>query len=535
MDVKRPLQRLPRSEIRNPSFEDLISLALMRMQNIAKPDSKNPPPLLFPLAESARGGLFTFDDWKTFGDLEAEHGRLTYTLSRYPERGPPSTCENAMRSLLKQKSVLVGWTTVVSDLQQEAATALEEVVTEQCHGAARQEGTRKAAYLTVPVNYEVSESTSEISLQLWKCALEEISMQLAEGRVTGAAEFLQVHAFLKDPVYGFNKPFKLQHLAFSRLLHAFHKTAPASSLSRKDLERVAAQAAQESSHLSNPLMKHVFLIDFQAHHQLVYANVSLDTLSRAEFSVPRHVLEVVEEMILAVKANDGRACPIIPILATTCPKFSRNDRLLTPIVDGNHRATASVLLRFLGHHALGADRASMAQQLIKHCTSHHLGKKWQIDLLDVLDELYQARSRRFYDCLRANQAVVGQFAPVQEIPALVVQEEDFLTVCKQRSEGKSTPVLLHPLHQTLFNDDLLPFALPQKAGQTHGRPEAFRLLPLTPLGRGAAAGFGADEGKAPESEGTGVLRSSSSMSMYRCGVEAGEKGMDGRRAVKGAA
>jgi hypothetical protein len=43
-------------------------------------------------------------------------------------------------------------------------------------------------------------------------------------------------------------------------------------------------------------------------------------------------------------------------------------------------------------------------------------------------------------------------------------------------------VLLHPFHQTLFNDDELPFALPQKAGQTHGRPEVFRLLPLTPFG-----------------------------------------------------
>lgn len=482
MNVKRPLQRLPRSEIRDPLFEDSVNLALMRLQNIVQPDSENPPPLFFPLAESARGDLFTLDDWENFGDLEAEHGRLTYTLSRYPERGPPSTCEKAMRSLLSQKSVLAGWTTVVSDLQQEATAALEEVVTEQCHGAARPEGTRKAAYLTVPVNYEVRESTSEVSLQLWKRSLEEISMQLGDGRVTGAVEFLQIHAFFKDPVYGFYKPFQLQRLAFSRLLHAFQKTVAANSLSGKDLERVAAQAAQESSHLSHPLMKQIFLIDFRAHHQLVYASVSLDSLARAEFSVPGHVLEVVEEMILAVKANGGRACPIVPILVTTCPKFSRNDRLLTPIVDGNHRATASVLLRFLAHGPLGVDRASMSQPLINHCTSHHLGKKWQIDLLDVLEDLYHPRNRRFYDCIRTNEQFVRHFASVQEIPALVVQEEDFLTVCKQRSEGQSRPVLLHPFHQTLFNDDLLPFALPQKAGQTHGRPEAFRLLPLKPFG-----------------------------------------------------
>ncbi len=195
-----------------------------------------------------------------------------------------------------------------------------------------------------------------------------------------------------------------------------------------------------------------------------------------------HVLEVVEEMLLAVVANDGQACPLVPILVTSRPSFSEIDRSLTPIVDGNHRATATILLRFLANQPLLADRAIMSQHLLKHCTSHQLGKKWQIDLLDVVDELYKPRSRDFHDHLVANAQLVRNFAAVKYIPALVVQEEDFHTICKQRSEGKAKPVLLHPFHQTLFNDDALSFALPQKAGQTHGRPEAFRLLPLTPFG-----------------------------------------------------
>jgi hypothetical protein len=103
MNIKRPLRRLSRADISNPSFEDLISLALMRMRYIVEPNSENPPPRLFPLAESMRWDFFTFDDWNEFGDLETEHGRLTYTLSRYPERGAPSACENVMRNCKRKR------------------------------------------------------------------------------------------------------------------------------------------------------------------------------------------------------------------------------------------------------------------------------------------------------------------------------------------------------------------------------------------------------------------------------------------------
>lgn len=204
-------------------------------------------------------------------------------------------------------------------------------------------------------------------------------------------------------------------------------------------------------------------------------------------------------MLLAAAANNGQACPLVPILVTTRPGFSENDRSLTPIIDGNHRATASLLLRFLANQPLLADRATMSEHLLEYCTSHHLGKKWQIDLLEVLDELYNPRNCHFHDHILANDQLVRNFAAVKYIPALVVQEGDFHTMCKQRSEGKPKPVLLHPFHQTLFNDDELPFALPQKAGQTHGRPEAFRRLPLTPFGT-AQDGLGVNGAKIFEAE-----------------------------------
>ena len=482
MNIKRPLPRLPRKDISNPVLEDFIGLALTRMLHIVMPDPENPPPVLFPLAESLRCDFFTFEDWNEFGDLETEHGRLTYTLSTYPERGAPSASENTLRSLLGQTSVLAAWPGVVQTLKAHATAALECVSERQCNRTAGRVLATKADYLMVPVDYEISKSATNISLHLWKRSLREMAEQLADGCSTGGLKFLQIHAYLKDPIYGFNRSLRIQDFFFTHLLNKFQMELGADQLSLEDLERVTAQAAQESSYLTCPLLEKATLIHFHAHHQLPYANVSLDSLARAEFSVPLHVLEVAEEMLQAAAANHGQACPLVPILVTTCPSFSDNDRYLTPIIDGNHRATASLLLRFLANQPLLGDFSIMSQNLLQYCKAHHLGKKWQIDLSDVLKNLYNHSSHHIYQYFLANHEMVRKFGHVEYIPALVVREEDFHTTCKQRSLGKSKPVLLHPFHQTLFNDDDLPFALPQKAGQTHGRPEVFRLLSLTPFG-----------------------------------------------------
>lgn len=481
MATKRPQRRTPRADIANPSFEDLLDLALLRVRDGVQSSTEDPPPRLFPLAESMRWEFFTLDDWNEFGDLEIEHGRLAYTLTRYPERGPPVVCEAVLQDLLRQSSVLGHWLTVLPVLRTLARVALEDVSRRQLNGSSGH-CMKKADCHTVPIDYEVGKSASDISLQLWKRSLSEIATQLANGCSAGEEEFLQIHAYLKDPIYGFAKPFKTQQLIFKRLLTAFQESVSVESLNHQKLERVAAQAAQESSYLGSPLLDKITLIHFNAHHQLPYANVLLDSLARAEFSVPTHVLEVAEEMFLAAAANDGAACPLVPILVTSRPSFSNPGHTLTPIIDGNHRATASLLLRFLAKEALLTDHAITSHRLLEYCTTHHLGKKWQIDLLDVLDELCRPHGSHFRNQLLANRPLLQKFAAVKYIPALVVQEEDFHTICKQRSVGKVKPVLLQPFHQTLFNDDDLPFALPQKAGQTHGRPEAFRLMPLTPFG-----------------------------------------------------
>ena len=190
MNIRRPLPRLLREDVPNPMFEDLIGLALTRMLHIVVPNSKNPPPRLFPLAESIRWEFFTLEDWNNFGDLETEHGRLTYTHPTYPERGAPSTSEDTLRSLLNQTSVLAEWPGVISTLKKHAMAALDFVYKIQCKGTSGRELATKADYLTMSVDYDASKSSSEISLHLWKRSLREIAGHLAKGIYMGVLEFL---------------------------------------------------------------------------------------------------------------------------------------------------------------------------------------------------------------------------------------------------------------------------------------------------------------------------------------------------------
>ncbi|KAB8268990.1 hypothetical protein BDV30DRAFT_195184 [Aspergillus minisclerotigenes] len=494
METKHPRPRPRMEDIVSPTLEDLIHLALRRMRYLVAPDLDNnhPPPLLFPLAESMRGNPFTVDDWDTYGDLESEYGRLTYLISVYPERGAPFACEEVLLDLLQRPSLLTEWPNFQPTLIAHAQATVHDVVQRMVGSSSNRTRSAKSDYVAIPVDYKATSSARTISLQLWKRSLGEMASQLGRGHFDGALAFLQIHAFLKDPIYGLSRPFSLQQFFFSHLLGKCMTAPRVDVLHAQDLERLAAQAAQEASYLANPLLQRLTRVHFNAHHQLPYVNVPLNRLARAEFSVPMHVLEVMEEMLGAVAMSDGQACPLVPILVATYPRYAHDDQWLIPIIDGNHRAIATLLLRFLATLTLPVDRQAMLEGLRDYCTAHHLGQKWQIDLYDVVTELHSPTNRKMYDQITSQAALVRKFAWVKYIPALVVQEDDFYTICKQRSAGKHKPVLLHPYHQALFNDDDIPIALPQKAGQTHGRPEPFRLMSLTPFGGEHSGGVGVD-------------------------------------------
>lgn len=466
-----------RTGVSTPLIKDMIAFALERISDIIEPDHDNPPPMLFPFPETLR---VTMEDRQQFKHIETEMDRVTFILTTHPERGVPLICKGEMESLLRQRSVLEEWSGIAQNIQRLGKAELVNAAQKQ-HRSDPCGDYSKLTFIAMPSDYEAV-GCPEMSLDLWTRSLCEMASQVAEKELSNTLQFLQIHAFLRDPICGLSKSFDNQVALFSLLLSSVQTLIQKNTLDTEKLQRVVAQAAQESSYLSSPLLEYLTYIHVHDRHQLPYANIPLDSLSRAEFSVPSHVLEVVEEMISMVSAHGGHVCAIVPLLVASCPAFSSKQKDLFFLIDGNHRATASMFLRFLAKQPLVPDCKLMSRYLFEYCKAHSLCKKWQIDLLDVLDQLYKNNNNNIYNLITSSQELVRKFAVISTIPALVVQEENFLTVCKQRSVGKSRPVLLHPFHQTLFNDENLLLALPGKAGQTHGRPEVFKLLPLLPFG-----------------------------------------------------
>lgn len=486
--LRLPLSILPRDDITNPTFEDLSQLAILRINDIVKsinPENYDPPPKVFPLAENTRATFFTDADWDEFGNLETEYSRLTYTLSRHPERRVPSVCTDTLMSLLEGTSVLEGWTDAVSLLKVQvdctvrdvvlAMQASQDVVLAMKTFSKRSNLQRlKSHFIAVPTSYKTCEQVPDISILLWKKSLSDIASQFVMRKVTCARQFLEIHSFLKDPFGGLKKSFDRQLSIFEYLMDNFRTTNRQSVVTSIQWQKVIAQTAQESSYLAVLELAPVALVHFHAHQQLPYIYVDLDELPRAEFSEPNHVVDMIEEIL-----NDDlgfESCRIPPIAIAFYPALGVNKESLKIIIDGNHRTTAIMVLRFLSTQLNGPKFTGRPTALMEFCKEHRLGNKWLIDLMDVMAELDGAGGRACRQLLKAKMEVVAKFHGVSSIPAVVVQEENFHTICNQRS-SPSNRILLQPVHQALFNTESLGFTFP-RAAQAHGRPLGFKPMPL---------------------------------------------------------
>ncbi|KAG8525202.1 uncharacterized protein KY384_008846 [Bacidia gigantensis] len=151
---------------------------------------------------------------------------------------------------------------------------------------------------------------------------------------------------------------------------------------------------------------------------------------------------------------------------------------MTVIIDGNHRATATMVLRLIAERPTALTTPDHAVELDAFCTSHGLGLKWKVDLAEVLAAI---RGSRCAALVWSKMGLVERFRDVQTIPALVVREDHFHTACQQRPALEGRPRLLLPIHQALYNDEKLSLAFPQ-AGQVHGRAVGFKAMPLVKEG-----------------------------------------------------
>ncbi|KAA8570994.1 hypothetical protein MFRU_028g00380 [Monilinia fructicola] len=476
-----PVPRTLPLDIDNPKFSDFVDLALLRVVDAAS-NLNNRPPRLFPTTETVFAKNFTCEEWLTYGDLETEIGRMNYMLENLHERGMPSSCIPHVVRLLSCSSVLTAWKGTLPQLKNSIAEEIRWVKSQiQKERRTNVFGHQKSDFIATPVDYRTNNIANNYGIKLWESSLTEIVHQVSRGNYKYTKNFLQIFAFLKDPLGGLGSVLDKSVSLFIYMMSSIAKlarNAPSISLTPKKWQASAAQAAQEALFLASPLLENVNYIHFASHQQLPYTYVPLDGLPRSEFSIPEHVLHIVEEILIEKHSqSEGTFC-VAPIAVSSYPILPvQRGKNMTVIIDGNHRATAVMVLRLIAEHptVLSPRKPDNQEALEKFCTSHTLGIKWKVDLAEVLEAI---RNSVYHSkLLHENSDLVKKFRDAKSIPALVVREDNFHTVCQQRPALESRPRLLLPFHQAIYNDEKLNLAFPQ-AGQVHGRALGFKPMPL---------------------------------------------------------
>lgn len=470
---KQPLPRLNRTDILNPTFNDLFDLALSRVADVVLKSKNNPPPILFPNSEHIRHTFFPVSVWEQHGDMETEFGQMSYMLAEYSERGLPLHCSTTIRTLLDTPDLFREWSEYIGRLADQTRTAREEALNAMRphFPEAPRAIWSKADFVRIPVGYPTDPQAAS---DLWTAAAECMASDLEAGETQNIGVFLHIYAFIRDPIGGVRVPSPRQTAIFSALwsrTQAILSSQLQALPTHAAYQRIATQLALESSFLSIPKLQKISHIHFSHHQQLCYVYTTIDHLPRAEFSVPARVLEILLEIIL--EASKLGTCNVAPIAVAYASPIVPDSKPFKVIIDGNNRVTSLVLLRFLATQ--NAPNAIDPSTLNAYCTAHGLGPKWQIDLQDVLTSLLAKSS--MLDFVQKHWITISKFSNVARIPALLVQEQSFFTLCLRRGTNEK-PVLLQPMHQTLYNDDSLCAAFPAKGGQAHGRSLGFAVLPV---------------------------------------------------------
>lgn len=486
--TRLPVKRNLPKDIVTPCFGDLADLAILRILDAAI-GSANRPPRLFPTSEGIFGHSFLPSDWATHGNLETELSRMEYMLLKFPERGVPAVMAPFVCQVLSHTSVLTAWKKalpVIQKLAEEQVEWIAERMAKQRHSCKPK--LQKSDFITIPLGYQTDADSSTLAITLWIESLSEIVDNVEKGNLQHARHFLEIFAFLKDPLGGLADvtPKALDLFVWmlamvARSLRSTNKEWRPETNWRAAL----AQAAQEALFLACPLLEDVAYVHFTGHQQLPYVYVLLDELPRSEFATPERVLYILEEILASSSStsSDG-ACLTAPIAVSAyrCTSAQGNRRGRGPgspvIIDGNHRASAAMLLRLVAEKGGAIDAQNFSLMLDAFCNEHHLHAKWRVDLQDPLCLL--VNSPRYPVLLRRYGDAIRKFRHVEHIPALVVREDHFFTACQQRPPLHDRPILLLPIHQGLFNDNNLGFAFPQ-AGQVHGRPLGFRPMPFVSM------------------------------------------------------
>lgn len=422
------------------------------------------PPVHFPNAEHFQHVPFTNNHWLRYGNMESEYSRVKFMLETYLSRQFPEVFDGICRDVLGSGNSLQEWSNQVPRLDKASAAVYEQAARQMeslkvCDDLGYNNG-EQGAYQSEPIFYQVSEEGGGLERRLWGGALAQIAEELRQDNFRNLPSFLHLYNRVKDPITPIRSVLPEQVRVFRELYGECLFLSIDDSHNPEKQRILIAQLALESSFLALPGARNVVCVVYGGHHELPYIYIDVARLPRGEFAGSKRVIEILGEIL-----GDLKKCgqPVItPITVSYCQEpFQAKPDLF--IIDGNNRATAILLMKFLDHVNFDKEEIFNRKDSLRRFISlYDLDIEWERDLAAALKVI----PPDLVEAVVGSQDIIRQFARAQ-IPALLVQEPNFHTVAVAQSHAERI-VLLQPMHQVIYNQKRWSMAIPAKQ-QSHGR------------------------------------------------------------------
>lgn len=461
-DMAAACGEAPRQDISTPDPKLLLCLAFERVRSVLSGSFGPHTVALYPTRGHTAGET---DD---SGQANSEFSRVVHILSNARRRRIPRVMASLIAEALEAEDVIDHWPQCIGALRIQAQMLVRTMVADMEAPWTPTACPRDAgSFVSRVVPYEAEDEEDNLSLRFWRRALGDFAAQpWSPARVSA---FVELHAFVKDPVGGLRGGARAAQAAHFHLLWAPLRVAHREAGGGDGDGRLAAAAAQlaaESSFLAQPLVRRAVHVHFAHNQQLVYAYADLAGLARSEFATPRVVLAMIRDVL---RAPPDCEHVLAPIAVARIHPVASSDDARDVIIDGNNRATTVAFLQYVATHGLPA--AGDTDGLRRHCGDQGLGPIFFADFCAVLELLWHDAAD-VAEQLRQS-ACLAPFRRARQLPVLVCEESSFLT----QSLAEARQDVLQPIHQSIFATDDLLVALPAKM-QSHGRADGFKALPL---------------------------------------------------------
>jgi hypothetical protein len=422
------------------------------------------PPVHFPNAEHFQHIPFTKGHWEKYGNLESEYGRIRFMLNEHPNRRFPSVFLLICQEVLLKDNLLANWRNSIPLIQRNSKQVYEHILGQMKTGRKPDDtgfnNGGAGTYQSEPVFYQpFSDYQLELEVSVWEKALEQAAEEFRQANFENLATFLHLYNYLKDPLTPIRSCLANQVEIFQDLYLQAKETIPKVAFDLNQERVLITQLALESSFLALPGIKEIAFVVYYRHQELPYLYLDIEKLPRGEFAGPKRAQEILNEII------DQSLAYRVPVITPITLSYFQDPYQKQPglfIIDGNNRATAVLIMKFLAFTNFNPKKINEAQ-VRDFIICHDLDIEWERDLVISL----KALSTETIQKLLENRFIVNGFSQSQ-VPALLVQEPNFHTIAVERSKKEGSVVVLQPMHQAIYNQNRFPMAIPAKQ-QSHGR------------------------------------------------------------------